>query len=74
VTTLAQSSDAAVDLRALVEARERGYSLEAPFYTSPDVFQLDIEAVWARTWLFVANQAEIAEPGDYVTVQWGRTR
>jgi glycine betaine catabolism A len=71
VTALAHSPEAVVDVRALVERRVCGYSLEAPFYTSPAVFDLDIEAVWSRTWLFVANEAEVAEPGDYVTVQVG---
>ncbi|MFP5346361.1 MAG: aromatic ring-hydroxylating oxygenase subunit alpha [Actinomycetes bacterium] len=71
MTTLAQPTGEVVDLRSLVERRAPGYSLEAPFYTDPAVFELDMKAVWSRSWLFVANEAEVVEPGDYVTVQVG---
>lgn len=71
MTTLAQPHGVMVDARELAERRVPGQSLEAPFYTSPAVYDLDIEAVWARTWLFVATEAEVPEAGDYVTVQVG---
>ena len=48
-----------------------GYSLEAPFYTSQEVFDLDMAAIWTKHWLFVAAEAEVPEPGDYVTVEVG---
>lgn len=60
-----------LDLAALVERRGAGYPLESTFYTSPAVFDLDVKAVLARTWLFVATEAELREPGDYVTVDLG---
>lgn len=56
---------------ALVARRAPGLSLEAPFYTGQEFFDLDIEAVFARNWLFVAAEAELPEPGDYVTVALG---
>lgn len=48
-----------------------GYSLEAPFYTSPEIFDLDVEAIFAKHWIFCAVEPEIPEPGDYVTVDIG---
>lgn len=62
---------ARTDLAALVESRSPGYSLPGPCYTSPEAFEVDIEAVWARSWVFVATEAEVREPGDYVTVDLG---
>ena len=59
---------AGLHLPTLVERRAAGYPLESAFYTSPAVFDLDRDAVLARTWLFVATEAELREPGDYVTV------
>ncbi|MGI5454613.1 aromatic ring-hydroxylating oxygenase subunit alpha [Streptomyces sp. CA-249302] len=59
------------DPAALVARRAPGLSLEAPFYTGQEFFDLDIEAVFARSWLFVAAEAELPEPGDYVTVTLG---
>lgn len=56
---------------AMVERREVGYSLEAPFYTSQEVYDLDMKAIFGEHWLFVSTEAEIPEPGDYVTVEIG---
>ncbi|TDU02685.1 Rieske 2Fe-2S family protein [Streptomyces sp. 846.5] len=61
----------AADLGGLVARRTAGQSLEAPFYVGEDFFGLDVEAVFARHWLFVAAEAELPEPGDYVTVNVG---
>jgi Rieske 2Fe-2S family protein len=59
------------DIATLLARRIRGRPLEGAFYAEPHIFDLDIAAVWARTWLFVASEAEIREPGDYVTVDIG---
>jgi Rieske 2Fe-2S family protein len=59
------------DVDDLVARRTAGQSLEAPFYVGQEFFDLDIEAVFARSWLFVAAEAELPEPGDYVTVDIG---
>jgi Rieske 2Fe-2S family protein len=61
-----------VDPDQLVARRAAGMSLEAPFYTSQEHFDLDIEAIYAKSWIFVANDAEIPDPGDYVTITLGR--
>src|SRR5689334_6622897 len=58
---------------SLLGRRTEGYSLEAPFYTGQEVYDLDMEAIWTKHWLFVAAEAELPEPGDYVTVNVGRT-
>ncbi|XUL92200.1 aromatic ring-hydroxylating oxygenase subunit alpha [Streptomyces galilaeus] len=62
---------ATLDVGDLVARRPAGQSLEAPFYVGEEFFDLDIKAVFARSWLFVAAEAELPEPGDYVTVGLG---
>ena len=42
---------------ALVLGRQPGHALPGPCYTSPEVFELDVAAVWARSWLLVATEA-----------------
>lgn len=59
------------DTTELVYRRQAGYSLEAPFYTSSEFFDLDIEAIWARHWIFVAAEGELPEPGDYIAPRIG---
>ena len=59
------------DLAALVGRRAAGYGLEAPLYASQEAFDLDLAAIFSQHWLFVAAEAEVAEPGDFVTVEVG---
>ena len=58
-------------IESLFKSREVGYSLAAPFYTSPEVFDLDVTAIFARHWLFSAAESEIPDAGDYVTIDIG---
>jgi len=59
------------EIAAMVERREVGYSLEAPFYASQEVYDLDMKVIFGQHWLFVSTEAEVPEPGDYVTVEIG---
>ncbi len=59
------------DIAALIDRRTPGRPLETPFYVSREIFDLDVSAVFARHWFFAANEAEVPEPGDYVTVEIG---
>ena len=40
-------------------------------YTDPDVFQLELERIWYRGWVFVGHESEVAEPNDYVVKSIG---
>lgn len=59
-------------IRALIANRRPGYSLDADFYLSPAIFDLDMQAIFGRHWIFVAVEPEVPEPGDYVTVDIGQ--
>lgn len=58
-------------IAGLLADRIPGRPLERPFYTSREIFQLDLSAIFGRHWMFAANEAEIPEPGDYLTVEIG---
>jgi Rieske 2Fe-2S family protein len=62
-----------VAIRRLIAERQPGHSLPASFYTSDEVFNLDLDAIFGTQWIFVASVAEIREPGDYVTIEFGKT-
>jgi fatty-acyl-CoA synthase len=38
-------------------------------YTDPRIFELEIERIWNRTWVFVGHESEVPEPNDYV-LKW----
>ncbi|WP_067929421.1 aromatic ring-hydroxylating oxygenase subunit alpha [Alicyclobacillus shizuokensis] len=35
--------------------------------TDPDVYELELEQIFSKTWQFLGHESELREPGDYVT-------
>jgi phenylpropionate dioxygenase-like ring-hydroxylating dioxygenase large terminal subunit len=54
----------ALDLAALVN-EEEGWASHRIF-TDPDIYELEVERIFNRCWLFLAHDTEIPYPGDYV--------
>jgi len=73
MNVIAQPGISHSGLDALIARRRPGHSLEAAFYTSPEVLDLDLRLIFGRHWIFVASEPELPEPGDFVTVDIGRT-
>ncbi len=46
-------------------------ALERDFYCSPEDYQVDLDMIWYRDWLFVGHDCEVPNPGNYLTVQIG---
>ncbi|HMC48483.1 MAG TPA: aromatic ring-hydroxylating dioxygenase subunit alpha, partial [Caballeronia sp.] len=59
------------DVRAMIERRKKGHTLEAPFYASEEVHALDMDAIFRRHWIQVAVEPDVPEAGDYMTVELG---
>ena len=59
------------DVQSLLATRKPNHSLPRPFYTDPDIFQLDLERIWYRSWLFAVPACEIPKAGNYVTHKVG---
>jgi hypothetical protein len=82
--------DSIMTARDTILNRLRGRNLETAlereFYTSQEDYQVDLDMIWYRDWLFVGHDCELLNPGNYLTVQigqypvvvvrdrWGRTR
>ena len=56
---------AELDFSDLIATWRPGRSLVREFYTSPRVFERDIERIYLRHWIFVAHASRLAKPGDY---------
>ncbi|MEA2983223.1 MAG: benzoate/toluate 1,2-dioxygenase subunit alpha, partial [Alphaproteobacteria bacterium] len=41
-------------------------------YSDPDVFELEMERIFGRAWLYVGHTSQVPKPGDYVTTELGR--
>jgi phenylpropionate dioxygenase-like ring-hydroxylating dioxygenase large terminal subunit len=37
-------------------------------YTDPEVFQLEMERLWARSWIYVGHTSQVPNAGDYITL------
>jgi nitrite reductase/ring-hydroxylating ferredoxin subunit len=51
-------------LRALIDLERREVSLRV--FSDPEIYQLELERIFARQWLWLAHESEIPNPGDYV--------
>ena len=51
-------------LRSLVEDDR----VHRDVYTSPEIFQLEMERLWSRTWIYVGHASQVPNPGDYITL------
>jgi benzoate/toluate 1,2-dioxygenase subunit alpha len=41
-------------------------------YADADVFELEMERIFGRAWLFVGHISQVPNPGDYITTELGR--
>src|SRR5258706_2236462 len=60
------------DISALLRTRPAGHSLPQAFYTSAAAFEFDLAAIFGKSWLFAGFEAEVREPGDYLSFLVGR--
>ena len=65
-------SDSATLAQAL-RSRRPGFSLPRRFYTDPEIFRAELQAIFYGQWLFAAAECEVREAGDYVTLSIGDT-
>ncbi|MGW6457641.1 Rieske 2Fe-2S domain-containing protein, partial [Streptomyces sp. NPDC055078] len=55
----------------MIRAEKTDTRVSRQAYWGEEEFQLEMERVFRRCWLFVAHESELAVPGDYVTRNLG---
>ncbi|HVV08132.1 aromatic ring-hydroxylating oxygenase subunit alpha [Amycolatopsis sp.] len=55
-----------------VDQLVRADAVHRDIYRDPAVFELEMTRIFKRTWVYLAHESEVAEPGDYVTRTVGR--
>ena len=41
-------------------------------YTDPAIFDLEMERIWGKAWIFIGHESQVKNPGDYFTTSIGR--
>lgn len=54
-------------LRALVEPTR----VHKRLYTDPEIFNLEMERIWGRAWIYIGHESQVPEPGDFITTMLG---
>jgi len=65
--------DVQTDMQTLLMQRRQGHTLPQAFYTSDQVFEQDMQGIYACHWLQAGLSAEIPKVGDWVTRDLGTT-
>jgi len=56
------------DLAALVQEDRVHRSV----YTDPEIFELEMERIWGRAWIYVGHESQVPNPGDYFATEIAR--
>ena len=59
-------------IRALLDQRRPGHALPQAFYTDRDIFDFDLEAIYARHWIMAGFEVELPQPGSTLAFSIGR--
>lgn len=55
-------------VQELIARQPSGHSLLRPFYSDPEIYKLDVQAIWRRGWLFAGHSCEIPKTGDFISL------
>jgi benzoate/toluate 1,2-dioxygenase alpha subunit len=57
---------------SLVQIRDNDFRVHSSVYTDPEVFELEMRAIFEGSWIYLAHENEIPQPGDFRTGRMGR--
>jgi benzoate/toluate 1,2-dioxygenase alpha subunit len=50
---------------------EANFRVSPRIYSDPELYRSEMEAIFRRSWVYVAHESEVREPGDYITTHVG---
>jgi choline monooxygenase len=61
-----------IDPDAIEEALNADFTFPARWYSDPEIYALELDGIFSRSWQYAAPLCKLAEPGDHVVCQIGR--
>jgi phenylpropionate dioxygenase-like ring-hydroxylating dioxygenase large terminal subunit len=65
-------NDLGIDPEAIEDALSRNLTFPARWYSDPDIYALEIEKIFNRSWQYAGQLAKVANPGDHLVCQVGQ--
>ena len=59
------NAEAVLDTATLVQPHQ----VHRDIYTSPTLFDIERQRLWARSWLFAGHDSQVPQAGDYITTE-----
>lgn len=59
------------DVLRILEEQRPGFSLDAKFYNSQVMYDIEMDLLFGQHWIFIGPSAAVPEPGDYTVVEFG---
>jgi benzoate/toluate 1,2-dioxygenase subunit alpha len=56
-----------IDPAELVVDRENDFRVHTSAYLEPEIFDMEMRRIFEQTWVYVAHESEIPDPGDFRT-------
>jgi len=47
-------------------------SVNKRVYTDPEIFDLEMERIWNKSWIYIGHDSQVKQPGDYFATSIGR--
>lgn len=41
-------------------------------YTDPEIFDLEMERIWAKSWIYIGHESQVKEKGSFFTLKYGK--
>ncbi|MFL7009256.1 aromatic ring-hydroxylating oxygenase subunit alpha [Enterovibrio norvegicus] len=58
-------------VKTMLERRIPDFTLEQPFYNSPEIFRIDMEEIFGKEWIFAGMTCEFPKRGSFTTLDVG---